>query len=186
MAAPGFWDAQERAQAVVQDAKLSRGWLEPFDALNRRVESAAELNDMLKESPDSEMQAELDAELESVDAAIGSFELRSLLRGEDDFRDAQVEITAGAGGYRGPGLGRDADADVYPLGGATRVPGGDPRPERGRGSGDQGCGARDSWRVRVRLSPSGELESIGSCASRRSTPMLAGTRASAPCSSTRS
>src|SRR6185312_14625635 len=47
---------------------------------------------------DPEMLTDLDAELLSIDDALGAFELRSLLRGEDDFRDAQVEIAAGAGG----------------------------------------------------------------------------------------
>jgi peptide chain release factor 2 len=44
------------------------------------------------------MDAELDRELELLEAELDSFELKTLLRGEDDFRDAQIEISAGAGG----------------------------------------------------------------------------------------
>jgi peptide chain release factor 2 len=62
------------------------------------VTSALELHEMLHESPDAEMLVELDAELEAIDAGLDAFELRSLLRGPDDFRDAQVEIAAGQGG----------------------------------------------------------------------------------------
>jgi peptide chain release factor 2 len=44
------------------------------------------------------MNAELDSERASLDSELDSFELKTLLRGEDDFRDAQLEISAGAGG----------------------------------------------------------------------------------------
>jgi peptide chain release factor 2 len=44
------------------------------------------------------MEGELDMELEALDSELDSFELKTLLRGEDDFRDAQLEISAGAGG----------------------------------------------------------------------------------------
>jgi len=98
MADANFWNSQEAAQEVVRDVKMLKGWVEPFDGLLGRLTSAVELNAMLKESPDAEMQTELDTELEAIDASLASYELRSLLRGEDDFRDAQVEISAGAGG----------------------------------------------------------------------------------------
>jgi len=44
------------------------------------------------------MNSELDREIEAMDSEIDSFELRTLLRGQDDYRDAQLEISAGAGG----------------------------------------------------------------------------------------
>jgi len=44
------------------------------------------------------MSAEVDQEVGTVESEVAAFELRSLLRGPDDFRDAQVEISAGAGG----------------------------------------------------------------------------------------
>jgi peptide chain release factor 2 len=97
-AEPDFWDDSEAAQSVLHEAKLLKVWIDPFDALDARVHSASELDEMLRESPDTGMLAELDSELEGIDSALGAFELRSLLRGPDDFRDAQVEIAAGSGG----------------------------------------------------------------------------------------
>jgi len=82
----------------VQEIKILKTWIDPFEALDARAKSAAELDEMLRDSPDAEMLAELDSELESIAAGLDSFELRSLLRGADDFRDAQVEIAAGSGG----------------------------------------------------------------------------------------
>ena len=97
-AGAGFWDDRETAQGVVHETKLLKTWLDPFEALDARVCSAVELDEMLRESPDAEMLADLDAELDAIDGGLSAFELRSLLRGEDDFRNAQVEIAAGAGG----------------------------------------------------------------------------------------
>jgi peptide chain release factor 2 len=97
-AEPDFWDHSDAAQAVVHEAKPLKAWIDPFEALDARVHSASELDEMLRDSPDAGMLAELDAELEGIDTALDAFELRSLLRGPDDFRDAQVEIAAGSGG----------------------------------------------------------------------------------------
>jgi peptide chain release factor 2 len=98
MAGAGFWDRQERAQAVVQQVKTLKGWVEPFDRLEARSRDARDLAELLAAEPDDAMAAELDREVEALDEALEVYELRSLLRGPDDFRDAQVEISAGAGG----------------------------------------------------------------------------------------
>jgi peptide chain release factor 2 len=98
MSHAGFWNAQERARDVVQQSRTLKGWLDPFDALSARTVAAQELAELLQAEPDAEMLAELDRELEAIDSELDAFELRTLLRGADDFRDAQVEISAGAGG----------------------------------------------------------------------------------------
>src|SRR3712207_2691431 len=98
MSDAGFWDNQERAQDVVQKVKELRNWLEPFDALAGRVQGARELLELLELEPDADMAAEVAREVEAAEEELASFELKSLLQGADDHRDAQVEISAGAGG----------------------------------------------------------------------------------------
>ena len=98
MGAPDFWTNQERAQSLLQQVKAHRGWLDPFDKLSGRLQSAREMDELLSAEPDDEMIAELDRDIASLEEEVRSFELRSLLRKPDDFRDAQVEISAGAGG----------------------------------------------------------------------------------------
>ena len=98
MTAPGFWDAQERAQGLVQEMKLLKGWVDPFDKLWGRLQSALELDEMLDAEPDPDMIAEVERETSTLRDEVEAFKLRSLLQGRDDFRDAQVEISAGAGG----------------------------------------------------------------------------------------
>ena len=98
MGAPDFWNNQEKAQEVLAEVKQLRGWVEPYEKLAERVTSAAEMDTLLQETADDEMSTELDRDIEKIQADIESFELKSLLRGRDDFRFAQLEISAGAGG----------------------------------------------------------------------------------------
>jgi peptide chain release factor 2 len=98
MSEAGFWDNQEKAQLVVQQVKELRGWIEPFDRLVARIGSARDLLVMLEVEPDAEMAAEVGREIDALESEIDTFELRSLLQGPDDARDAQLEISAGAGG----------------------------------------------------------------------------------------
>jgi peptide chain release factor 2 len=98
MTGAGFWDDQERARDVVQRVKALKAWVEPFDRLEGRVRSAQELDELLAAEPDEEMLRELDQETTAIETSLREYELRSLLQGTDDFRDAQLEISAGAGG----------------------------------------------------------------------------------------
>ena len=98
MASPGFWNDQESARTSVQQVKELKGWVEPYDRLAARITSALELDELLTTEPDQTMSAEVDQEVDAIGAEVDAFELRSLLRGPDDFRDAQLEISAGAGG----------------------------------------------------------------------------------------
>jgi peptide chain release factor 2 len=98
MIEPGFWDGQAAAQEVVQEVKTLRGWLDPFDRLVERITNAREMGELLDMEPDPELERDLTAEAEALGEELEALELRSLLRGSDDFRDAQLEISAGAGG----------------------------------------------------------------------------------------
>ncbi len=98
MTQAGFWDDQENARAVVQDVKTLKGWVDPFDSLVSRVASARELEELLSAEPDEAMLKDLDREVAATEGELRAFELKSLLQGTDDWRDAQIEIAAGAGG----------------------------------------------------------------------------------------
>jgi peptide chain release factor 2 len=98
MAGAGFWADQERAKSVVQQVKSLKSWVEPFGALENRVRNAIELSVMLDGEPDDEMEAELSRDAATMAPEIEALRLRSLMNGPDDLRDAQLEISAGAGG----------------------------------------------------------------------------------------
>ena len=98
MAEAGFWSDQQSAQAVVQQVKSLKSWIDPFERIEGRLTSAQDLETMLATDPDDDLSRELDSEVASVSEEIEALRLRSLLSGPDDFRDAQLEISAGAGG----------------------------------------------------------------------------------------
>ena len=95
---PGFWNDQQTAQSVVQQIKALKGWIDPFEKIEGRLTSAQELESMLETDPDDDLAGELDAEVSAVSTELETLRTRSLLSGPDDFRDAQLEISAGAGG----------------------------------------------------------------------------------------
>lgn len=98
MSEPGFWNDQQVAQSVVQRVKALKSWVEPFGTIEARIESALELEELLDADPDEQLASEIGGEVAALDAEIEALRLRSLLAGPDDFRDAQLEISAGAGG----------------------------------------------------------------------------------------
>ncbi len=98
MAEGSFWNSQDRAREVVQQVKVLKGWVEPYDDLTSRVQNAIELQELLAVEPDASMEQDLDADVAAIQTELEAFSLRTLLRQPDDVRDAQVEISAGAGG----------------------------------------------------------------------------------------
>lgn len=98
MAGADFWGNQDAARETVQRVKALKAWTEPFDRLEGRTRSALELDELLGDEPDAELSTELTTEVEALEGDLRAFELQSLLRGQDDWRDAQIEISAGAGG----------------------------------------------------------------------------------------
>ena len=98
MSDPNFWNAQERARGVVQEVKTLKNWIDPWEKLKGRIQSARELEELLSVEPDAAMIADVEKEAATIREETTAFELKSLLQGRDDFRDAQLEISAGAGG----------------------------------------------------------------------------------------
>jgi peptide chain release factor 2 len=95
---PNFWNNQERARWVVQEISALKGWLVPAEGLSRRAADARGLAELLEADPDPEMAVELDREIEGLGQAVESFELKSMLQGREDYRDALLTVHPGAGG----------------------------------------------------------------------------------------
>jgi len=95
---PGFWGNQDRARAVLQEVKQLKSWLTPFEELASGVVSAGDLAHLLEAEPDAALAAELEAEVDRLEAATATLEVRGMLQGPDDRRDAILTIHPGAGG----------------------------------------------------------------------------------------
>jgi peptide chain release factor 2 len=100
MAEPGFWDDQERARGLMIEVSELKDWVGPWDAARSKVAELLELAELLdaEKTGDPALRAELEAESAALEREIGQLELKNMLRGKDDFRDALVTINPGAGG----------------------------------------------------------------------------------------
>jgi peptide chain release factor 2 len=98
MARPGFWDKQERARETIAEANRNKVWVEPWDELNRKAAELRALAELLEEEDDAELAAEWERGMEALAAGVEALELRTMLQGEDDHREALVTIHPGAGG----------------------------------------------------------------------------------------
>ncbi len=72
--------------------------MEPFEKLEKTEADVAELYEMLREDPDPDTEKEADAMALALLKELDLFEIRTLLAGENDARNAILEVNAGAGG----------------------------------------------------------------------------------------
>lgn len=98
VSAPDLWDDQENAQRVTGRLSALQSEVERTESLRQRIEDAETLVELASEENDAASLAEAEAELNRLDAAIESLEIRTLLSGEFDEREALISIRSGAGG----------------------------------------------------------------------------------------
>jgi peptide chain release factor 2 len=91
---PDLWNDQERAQRVTRKMASLRADLGRLDALHARLDDLSAAIEL--EDPD--LLAEVDADLPALHADIEGLEIRTLLSGEYDERDALITINSGTGG----------------------------------------------------------------------------------------
>jgi len=96
MAAPDFWNDQERARAVVGELKAVRAILKPLDEALSGSHDLAAMVEMAEE--DAGFAAEVPGELERLERKVADLELKALLSGPLDGNDAILSINARDGG----------------------------------------------------------------------------------------
>jgi peptide chain release factor 2 len=98
VAAPDLWDDQANAQRVTGRLSALQGELDRFTSLQRRLDDLAVLVELAEEEGDADSMREAEAELGKIRKAVELLEVRTLLSGEYDAREALVTIRSGAGG----------------------------------------------------------------------------------------
>lgn len=96
--APDLWDDQDRAQQVTSRLSFVQGEVRRVENLRRRFDDLPILYELADDESDAGALADADKELESMQAAIDELEVRTLLSGEYDAREALITIRAEAGG----------------------------------------------------------------------------------------
>ena len=98
VAAPDLWDDQANATRVTGRLSALQGEVDRFTALNSRVEDLEIMVELGQEEGDADAIAEAEKELARLKKSVEVLEVRTLLSGEYDAREALVSIRAGAGG----------------------------------------------------------------------------------------
>jgi peptide chain release factor 2 len=98
---PNLWDDQTRAQKVTSDLSHTQSELRRVEELRQRLDDLPVLYEMAAEEAGAGAEAalaEADAEFKSLGEDLEAIEVRTLLSGEYDEREAVVTIRSGAGG----------------------------------------------------------------------------------------
>jgi peptide chain release factor 2 len=98
---PHLWDDQSHAQRVTSELSHAQGELRRVEELRRRLDDLPVLYELAAEEEGAAGEnalAEADSEFEALRADIETMEVRTLLSGEYDEREALVTIRSGAGG----------------------------------------------------------------------------------------
>jgi peptide chain release factor 2 len=98
VAAPDLWDDQANAQRITGRLSALQADIDRVTSLRSRLDDAEVLVQLAQEESDASSLSEADTELNRLAKGIEALEVRTLLSGEYDERDALVTIRSGAGG----------------------------------------------------------------------------------------
>jgi peptide chain release factor 2 len=98
VSAPDLWDDQANAQRVTGRLSVLQGELDRVTGLRSRLDDVGVLAQLATEEADDATMSEAETEIARVAKAIEALEVRTLLSGEYDERDALLTIRSGAGG----------------------------------------------------------------------------------------
>lgn len=99
MAAAGFWDQAERAQADIERLKEARAAAEPVLRAEQALEEVRTFIELGLEAEDAAAVAgDLESALRQAEEQVRSLEVRVMLGGQHDACDAYLAVQAGAGG----------------------------------------------------------------------------------------
>jgi peptide chain release factor 2 len=96
--APDLWDHPEKAQEVTSRLSRAKSELDRVTQLDQRIDDLEVLVLLGREEADDATMAEAEKELAALKKEVALLEVRTLLNGEFDEREAVVTIRAGAGG----------------------------------------------------------------------------------------
>jgi peptide chain release factor 2 len=98
VSAPDLWDDQANAQRVTGRLSTLQGELERFTSLSERLDDVEVMVQLSQEEGDAESLADAERDLNRIAKGVDILEVRTLLAGEYDAREALITIRSGAGG----------------------------------------------------------------------------------------
>jgi peptide chain release factor 2 len=97
-AKPAFWNDNETAQSVLRQVTELKSWTNEWDGLKTQYDDLLAFLELAGEEDDAAALNEVSAGIPKIQSAVESLEMRRMLGGEDDSKNAILTIHPGAGG----------------------------------------------------------------------------------------
>lgn len=94
----GFWNDNVTAQKVIQQINERKEWLDAWKELDVLCRDTQSLIEMAEEAQETSFEAEVEHDIEKLRINIENLELKNMLSGPDDEKNAFLTIHSGAGG----------------------------------------------------------------------------------------
>ena len=96
--APDLWDDPAKAQVVTSRLSHVQSEINRVERLRSRLDDASVMHELAESEGDADTAAEVVTEVTNLRKSIDELEVRTLLSGEYDSREALITIRSGAGG----------------------------------------------------------------------------------------
>jgi peptide chain release factor 2 len=93
---PNFWDDPDQARKIMKKLDHEKSMVQRWDDLKALTESIEVYREFAEEGED--VKDDIQSESRKLERGVEVLELKNMLRGEDDHRDAIVTFKPGAGG----------------------------------------------------------------------------------------
>ena len=97
-AKPDFWNDNETAQSVLKQITELNGWTNEWDRLKAQYDDLSDFLELAGEEDDASAFAEVSAGISKLQGDVEGLEMRRMLGGDDDTKNAILTIHPGAGG----------------------------------------------------------------------------------------
>jgi peptide chain release factor 2 len=94
----GFWNDNVAAQKIIQQLNSRKEWIDAWNSLDVLCRDAASLIQMAEEAQEASFEKEIERDIEKLHVEIENLELKNMLSGQDDEKNAILTIHSGAGG----------------------------------------------------------------------------------------
>lgn len=98
MAAPDFWDDNEKAQSLIAEMNAVKSGVDQYEKLQRDFDDAVVMIELADEEGDDSLTSEIGESIKEIGSRVEAFELQQLLNQPYDKLNAILELHPGAGG----------------------------------------------------------------------------------------
>jgi peptide chain release factor 2 len=94
----GFWNDNVAAQKIISQINDRKEWIDAWNSISALYNDTKSLMEMAEESQEVSFEKEVVRDIEKLQIEIGNLELKNMLSGADDAKNAILTIHSGAGG----------------------------------------------------------------------------------------